>query len=271
LTDRLTDEAIKLIDASGREPFFLYLAHHAPHTPVEGKPALVAKYQRKLAAGLKHQNAVYAAMVESLDESAGRVRAHLRQRGLDRNTVVIVTSDNGGFINEFAGAKVTDNSPLRSGKGSLYEGGVRVPLLVYWPGVTRAGSVSSEPVVTTDLFRTICEMAGQPAPAGDGLSLVPLLRNPEARLAREEFYFHYPHYYATTTPVSAIRTREWKLLEYFEDSRLELYHLGRDPGEEQDLAAKNPEKVRELRARLEAWRQQVGARLPKPNPQYRHP
>lgn len=262
LTDALTDAAL---DQIGPDPFFLYLAHHAPHTPIEAPPALVAKYQRKLRPGLHHQNATYAAMIENLDANIGRLRARLRQRGLDRHTAIIFMSDNGGFINASEGATVTSNHPLRSGKGSLYDGGVRVPMIVYWPGVTQPGAVCDEMVVSTDLFKTLAELAAgvRDAPP-DGVSLTPLLRNPQARLDRDALYFHYPHYYQTTTPASAIRTRDWKLIEYYEDSRVELYDLRSDPREEKDLAASQPARAADLRARLDAWKRDVHARLPRP-------
>lgn len=265
LTDRLTDEAIRIIDEASPQPFFLYLAHHAPHTPIEAKKEMVEKYKAKLKPGMHHQNATYAAMIESFDESVGRIRDHLRRRGIDRNTVVIVTSDNGGFINESDGQKVTDNHPLRSGKGALYEGGIRVPLIVYWPGVTKGGSITcDEPVVSTDLFKTICELAGKSAPAeaGDGLSLISLIKDPQQRLPREDFFFHYPHYYPTTSPVSAIRTRDWKLLEYYEDGHVELYDLRNDPQERHDVANSNAERTASMRTRLNHWKREVNARLP---------
>lgn len=272
LTDRLTTEALHTIDgfATARRPFFLYLAHHAPHTPIEAKRAMIDKYERKKRGGLRHQNAAYAAMVESFDESVGRVVAHLERRGLDRDTIVVVMSDNGGYLRDSGGVMVTDNAPLRSGKGSLYEGGIRVPLIIHWPGVTRAGSVCAEPVVSTDLFRTLAGAMGAktpPPPAApvDGVNLEPVLRDPQARLDRDALYFHYPHYYPTTTPASAIRTREWKLIEYFEDGRLELFDVLNDPGEQRDLAAANPQIAAQLRARLDAWRRAAGARLPKRN------
>lgn len=272
LTDRLTDEALKTIDgfAAARRPFFLYLAHHAPHTPIEARRAAIDKYERKKRAGVyRHQNAAYAAMVESLDDSIGRVVAHLKRRGLDRDTILVVMSDNGGYLRDSRGAMITDNAPLRSGKGSLYEGGIRVPLIIHWPGVTPAGAVSGEPVVSTDLFYTLAEAIGATLPrslaagAGDGRSLTPVLRDPrQARLDRDALFFHFPHYYPTTTPVSAIRTRAWKLLEYFEDGRAELFDVLNDPREERDLAASKPEITAQLRARLDSWRQSAGARLP---------
>ncbi|MCX7827209.1 MAG: sulfatase, partial [Verrucomicrobiae bacterium] len=271
LTDRLTDEALKLVDAAGERPFFLNLCYHNPHTPIEGKPALVEHYRRKLQPGLCHQNPDYAAMVHTLDENVGRVLRHLEKRRLAARTLVVFTSDNGGFVNEFQKRQVTSNAPLRSGKGSLYEGGIRVPLIARWPGVTPPGAVCDEPVICMDFFRTFVEAAGAPASATgesglDGVSLAPLLKNPRAKLGREALFFHYPHYYQTTTPASAVRAGDWKLLEYFEDGRLELYDLKNDPGETSDLAARLPQKAAELRERLREWRQSVNAQLPSPNP-----
>jgi len=271
LTDRLTDEALKLIDSAGERPFFLNLCYYTVHTPIEGKPELVERYRARLRPGLRHQNAAYAAMVHSLDENVGRVLDRLERNGVADRTVVIFTSDNGGYINPFRGQVVTDNYPLRSGKGSLYEGGIRVPLIIRWPGVASPGGISNEPVSSIDFYPTILEMTGTSGDpkhnaAVDGRSLAPLLKDPRGRLAREELFFHYPHYYATTSPVSAILAREWKLLEYFEDGRLELYDLGRDPGEARNLAGVEPEVARRLHERLRAWRAEVRAQLPAPNP-----
>jgi len=275
LTDRLTDEALRVMDNAGSRPFFLYLAHHAVHTPIEAKPDDVKHFEAKLRDGLNHQHAIYAAMLKNLDDNVGRVLAHLKQRGLDRNTVVIFASDNGGYVGlDKVGDRripVTNNTPLRSGKGSLYEGGIRVPLMVRWPGITPAGATCTEPVILTDLFQTLLGAAGLPPAtnATDGVDLAPLLKNPTAKLDREALFFHYPHYYATTTPVSAIRTRDWKLLEYFEDNHVELYDLRNDPGEQRDLAQQMPDKAAALRQRLQAWRESVGATLPKPNPNFK--
>jgi arylsulfatase A len=275
LTDRLTDEAIRVIDRAAGQPFFLYLAHHAPHTPIEAKADDVQHFTQKLRPDLKHQNPVYAAMVKSLDESVGRVLAHLQQRGLDRNTIVVFASDNGGYIgvDRKSGLTmpVTNNAPLRSGKGSLYEGGIRVPLIVRWPGVTPAGAECQEPVVLMDLFhtlRTAVTPAAVPSADADGLDLAPLLKDPGAKLGRESLYFHYPHYYETTTPVSAVRAGDWKLLEYLEDHRVELFNLRDDPGERDDLTAQMPQKAAKLTARLHAWRQSVDAAMPKANPDF---
>jgi len=276
LTDRLTDEALRVIDRAGDKPFFLYLAHHAPHTPIEAKAEDVRHFTEKLQPGLKPRNPVYAAMVQSLDESVGRVLDHLKQCGLDRNTIVVFASDNGGYIGTDRKAgqpmPVTNNAPLRSGKGSLYEGGIRVPLVVRWPQVTPAGAACETPVTLMDLAVAL-RAAGAPASlsaAGvDGLDLTPLLKDPAVRLPREALYFHYPHYYETTTPVSAVRAGDWKLLEYLEDNRVELYQLRDDPAERTDLAQERPEKAAELRTLLHTWRQSVDAALPRANPDFR--
>jgi arylsulfatase A len=280
LTDRLTDEAIKVMDHAGDKPFFLYLAHHAVHTPIEAKAGDIQHFTEKLRPGMNHQHPIYAAMTKNLDDNVGRVLAHLKERGLDRNTVVIFASDNGGYVGTEGqhGLKadgrpvpVTNNAPLRSGKGALYEGGIRVPLIIRWPGVTPAGASSEEPVVLTDLFQTLLGAAGLPpsADATDGLDLKPVLKDPAAKLDREALYFHYPHYYHTTTPVSAIRARDWKLLEFFEDNHAELYNLRDDPSEAHDLAAQMPDKAAALRERLHAWRESVNAALPSPNPDFK--
>jgi len=271
LTDRLTDEAVKLIKAAGNRPFFLNLWFYTVHTPIEGKPELVARYKRKIEeaerAGRKlwHDNAHYAAMHETLDSNVGRILATLRSQGIDRRTIVILTSDNGGYVNEWGGRRVTRNAPLRSGKGSLYEGGLRVPLIVRWPGVTKPGGVCRVPVISMDLYPTICEMAGVKPSAGrlEGRSLVRLLRDPESKWAPRPLYFHYPHYYPTTTPVSAIRTGDWKLLYYYEDGRLELYDLKSDIGEKHNLKDSMPEKAAQLKKLLRRCLQEADAQSPR--------
>lgn len=279
LTDRLTDEALRVMDRArdAKKPFFLMLAHHAPHTPIQAKSEDIRHFEGRRRPGMKHQNAAYAAMIRSLDDNVQRVLAHLKKRGLEQNTLVIFTSDNGGYIGtstrDGQTVPVTDNYPLRSGKGTLYEGGLRVPLIVRWPGVTPSGIACREPVILTDLFRTLAVAAGARLPSetsGDGLDLTPLLRNPHAALARDALYFHFPHYYHAppSTPVSAIRAGDWKLLEFFEDQRSELYDLKADPGELQNMGTKMPEKVAELRRRLQEWRQSVDAALPRPNPNF---
>ncbi len=262
LTDRLTTEALRLLDTTESRPFFLSLNFHNPHTPIEAKPQLVERYRSRLRPGMNHSNATYAAMVQSLDENVGRVVRYLSERKLAANTLLVFASDNGGFIGRNQGQTVTSNAPLRSGKGSLYEGGVRVPLIVAGPGVAR-GEVCREPVISCDLYPTLIAAGGaQPERTPDALPLGPLLQNPSARLDREALFFHYPQYYDTTTPVSAIRAGRWKLLEYFEDGHTELYDLDNDPSETRDLARDNPVKAAELLARLKSWRTQVDAQVP---------
>jgi arylsulfatase A-like enzyme len=274
LTDKLTDAAIGFIDSAGQRPFFLYLAHHAPHTPIEAPQKLVEHFQGKLQPAMKHQNAGYAAMVKNLDENVGRVLDHLEKNGLAKNTIVVFTSDNGGYIGvdrrSGFSAPCTSNFPLRSGKGSLYEGGIRVPLMIRWPGAAAGERLQS--TTTCDLFFTLLAAAGltpsadQPA---DGIDLSRLIHDSQARLDRDTLYWHYPHYYETTTPVSAIRAGDWKLLEYFEDGRRELFNLKDDPQESHDVGSAQPDKTAELWRQLAAWRESVNAKLPQPNPQFR--
>ncbi len=271
LTDRLTDEALRIIDKSKDKPFFLNLCYHTVHTPIEGKPELVEHYKKKVKPDMHHQNYEYATMVHSLDENVGRILTRISELGIADNTVVIFFSDNGGYINRYETKAVTDNHPLRSGKGSLYEGGTRVPLIIRWPGVTKAGSLCSHPVISTDFYPTILDMTGLDGDPKhnadmDGLSLVPLLKKPTAGLKRKALYWHYPHYYPTTSPVSSIRQDDWKLIEYFEDNHVELYNLKKDIGEKNNLAEKMPKKTEELRKLLHSWRKAVDAQMPVKNP-----
>ncbi|MBI4626446.1 MAG: sulfatase [Verrucomicrobia bacterium] len=270
LTDRLTDAAVKFMEENRSRPFFIYLPHHAPHSPIQGKPEVIEKYRRKNATGLKQNNPTYAALVESVDDSIGKLLATLTRLRLEERTVVVFTTDNGGEVGgENRRAKATDCSPLRRGKGSPYEGGVRVPTMIKWPGVTRPGSVCDVPIISVDYFPTILEMAGQtPGALVDGQSLVPLLRGAPS-LPREAIYWHFPHYHSPVdSPYSAVRAGAWKLIHFFQDDRVELYNLEADIGEAKDLSMSQPEKAAELRARLAAWRTSVGAQLPTPNPQY---
>jgi arylsulfatase A-like enzyme len=269
LTDRLSDEAVKFLERSKDQPFFLYLPHFAVHLPLQGRADLTEKYQKKIRAGLNHRNAAYAAMTESLDTAVGRVRAKLAELRLTERTIVIFTSDNGGRV------PTTSNLPLRFGKASAYEGGVRVPLIVSWPGVTKAGGVSDAPVITMDLFPTLVEMAGLPASAArtavDGVSIAPLLRG-STKPTRDTMFWHYPHHQhyqlGGAMPYGAIRSGDFKLIEFFNDMRVELYNIRDDIGEARDLASAQPQRVAELRTRLHAWRQEVGAQMPTPNPRH---
>jgi arylsulfatase A len=279
LTDRLADEAIRFVEQSRDQPFFLYMPHFAVHTPIQGKPELVAKYRAKSRAGLVHQNAVYAAMLASLDDCVGRIRSKLKQLEIDDRTLIIFTSDNGGRI------PTTSNSPLKFGKASAYEGGVRVPLIVHWPGKIRPGSECNSPTITMDLFTTlvdICKLdstgvnesenrSSSGESGCDGESLVPLLTEMGA-LQRSELFWHYPHHQhyqlGGATPYSAIRAGDFKLIEFFNDMHVELYNVAEDLSESVDLAAHLPEEARQLRNRLHAWRQSVTAQMPTPNPDY---
>jgi arylsulfatase A len=275
LTDRLTQEAIEVIDQAGDQPWFLYLAHHAPHTPIEAKEPDVRYFEKKLEPTSSHRNPVYAAMLRSLDESVGRILAHLQQRQLAEDTIVIFASDNGGYIGRDRNQDIpaTTNAPLRSGKGSLYEGGIRIPLIIHWPGVTPADRVSDQPVVLMDLFHTLAAPVSGDSTGGsqDGVDLRPLLSRPETELDERDLFFHYPHYYHAprTSPVSAIRSGDWKLLEHLEDGKVELYNLREDPSEESDVSSRFPEVAQSLLTDLADWRRQVDAAMPKPNPDFR--
>jgi arylsulfatase A-like enzyme len=264
LTDREGNEAAKFIAANRSRPFFLYLAHHAVHNPQQAKEPITARYRARTP-GARHSKPVYASMIDSMDESVGHVMATLTELGIDNRTIVIFTSDNGGLLNN------TSNSPLREGKGSAYEGGVRVPLIIRWPGQIRAGSTCNVPVFGADLYPTVLAMTGarpEPGQVIDGESIVPLCRQ-RGSLKRDTIFWHYPHNHpGGASPYSAIRAGDWKLIEFQEDGHAELYNIAEDIGEKNELSARFAEKARELRARLEAWRREVGAQMAVPNPDY---
>jgi arylsulfatase A-like enzyme len=267
LTDRLTTEAEKFLDANRDRPFFLYLAHYAPHIPLRAKPELVAKY--KPGKHGEQGNPDYAAMLESIDEGVGRLLKKLDDLKLAERTLLVFTSDNGGLATlEGSDRAATYNGPLREGKGYLYEGGIRAPLIVRWPGVTKAGSTCSVPVSSIDLFPTALDACGVKSETKvDGLSLVPLLKGGE--LKREALYWHYPHYANQgSRPGGAVRAGDYKLIEFYENGRRELYDLKKDVSESQNLVADKPEVAKELAANLDAWRQDVGAKMMTPNPDF---
>ena len=262
LTDREAAEAVTFITAHKDGPFFLYLPHYCVHTPIQAKPAVTAKYKAKDPPAHQPKNAAYAAMVESVDDALGRIVATLESLGIRDRTAIFFTSDNGGL------AGVTDNRPLRAGKGSAYEGGVRVPFIVSWPGVTTPGDTSDVPVITPDIPATILELtaAGSDRPL-DGRSLAGILRG--GGLERAAIFWHYPHYHpGGATPYSAIRAGNWRLVHFYEDRRNELYDLTADIGETTDLAEAQPERVVKLKQQLDAWLTAVSAQLPTPNPAY---
>jgi len=333
LTDRLTDEAIRFIDANQDTPFFLYLSHFAVHDPIQGRPDLVAKYREKLAGNrqtatpafilegnpddsnpfTRHElndlidrpsfaqfgvlpdrtvkikqrqdNVEFAAMVESVDESLGRITQRLKELSLEEKTIVIFFADNGGMAGMNVGnpqrtiswqaldvAYSTANLPLRGAKGWLYEGGIRVPCIVKWPGQTQTGLVSHEPIISNDFYPSILEMAGLPPRTSqtvDGISLVPALRGHS--LDRDAIYWHFPHYsnHGMQSPGGAIREGDYKLIEYFENNTVQLFDLKNDVGEKNNLAAAFPERAATLRRKLQDWRNEIGARMMEPNPDYK--
>ena len=280
LPDRLATETVKFIAANRDRPFFAYFAFYSVHTPLMAREDLRKKYEekrRRLGLEVKwgregerdvrlvQEHAIYAGMIEAMDLAVGKVLAALDDAGLRENTLVIFTSDNGGLSTSEGWP--TSNLPLRGGKGWLYEGGIREPLLIRWPGVTKPASVISTPVSSPDFFPTLLAAAGaQPAPGQivDGASLVSILKG--ARVSERSLYWHYPHYgNQGGAPGAAIRRGDWKLIEWFEGPRVELFDLAHDLGEREDLADREPLRVEQLRTDLHAWMKDVGAKLPTPN------
>lgn len=300
ITDRLTDEAIGFIESSADQPFFLNLWHYGVHGPWGHKVELTRQYAERTDPRGKQDNPIMASMLQSIDESLGRILAALDELELTDRTLVIFTSDNGGNVHsntrsdrnaniepghrrwpmieswrKYAGYEPpTNNAPLRSGKGNLYEGGVRVPCIVRLPGVVEPGSTSSVPAMSIDLYPTIVELAGVPRPEQhfDGVSLAPLLRQ-EGQLERQELFNYFPHGGPTRPPGVTVRLGDWKLTRWFLTSSdfpasRELYNLADDLGEQHNLADQEPERVAELDARIDRFLSEVVAYPPKPNPQY---
>ncbi|WP_247232529.1 sulfatase [Telluribacter sp. SYSU D00476] len=270
LTDRLTDEAERFLTQQKGGPFLLYLAHYAVHIPMRAKQDLLTKYQQKVPTAGTQRNPYYAAMIESMDQSVGRILRKLEELGLDQNTVVIFTSDNGGLsVEEGPNTPATSNYPLRDGKGYLYEGGIRVPLLVLLPKSRQKPYESQVPVTLTDLYPTLMDMAGTKSTSTtDGKSLVPLLQ--QRSFPQRPLYWHYPHYSNQGgRPGWAIREGDYKLIEFFEDGSQELYNLKADPGEQHNLLKENPKVATALTAKLHSWRKDVNAQMMKPNTEYK--
>jgi arylsulfatase A-like enzyme len=284
LTDRLTDVSLDFLDANADTAFFFVLSHYAVHTPLQAKAEMVERYDTKAAAlgdigdagfrgereaitKLRQDHATYAAMIESTDKSVGRILDKLDELGIADHTAVVFVSDNGGLstLMRRSFSHATSNLPLRAGKGWLYEGGIRAPLLIKWPGVTRQGSLVDQPTMSTDLYPTLLEMAGlplRPADHRDGVGLAGLLAGTET-LDREALYWHFPHYHGSgNRPGAAIRVGDMKLVQWFEDGSVELYDLDQDLGESNDLARAQPGVAAELQSRLELWLTQVGANMP---------
>lgn len=291
LTDRLTSEAVEFIKTYKDQPFFLYLSHHAVHTPIQAQKKLVSKYETKEADGCHHHSA-YAAMVEGVDRSVGEINKTLENLGLSENTILIFFSDNGGH------GTYTCQKPLRGGKGMFYEGGIRVPMFAYWPQHIESGSQNDEPVMGFDFYPTFLDLAGVEQPENyplDGESILPLLKGNKA-LARDELYWHFPAYLQSyegmrsesrdtlfrSRPVSVIRDGDWKLLMYHEEwvldggreklesnDAVELYHLANDLGENNNLANQETSKRDELLDKLLQWQENINAPIPTiPNPEY---
>lgn len=288
LPDRLATETCRFIEDNKDRPFLAYLAFYSVHTPLMAREDLKAKYEEK-AKKLEHKgpawgtegdrqvrliqdHAIYAGMVEAMDQAVGKVLDTLDRLDLARDTVVFFMSDNGGLST--SEGHPTSNLPLRAGKGWLYEGGIREPMIVRWPDGVQAGSVCDEPVISTDFYPTMLDMAGlplKPEQHRDGRSMTPILKQ-EGRPEGRAFFWHYPHYgNQGGSPGGAVRVGDYKLIEFFEDNRVELYNLKADLGEQNDLAAAMPEKVVELKRMLHEWRAEVGARMPTPNPNRREP
>lgn len=288
LTERLTNESISFMkERDPKKPFLLYLSYYNVHTPVQpynkridhylekvktlaGGPTVEPIKERRGLSRARQDNPQFASMVAAVDDSVGAIRTTLADLDLDDNTVVIFFSDNGGLCT-LRRPGSTCNLPLRSGKGWLYEGGIREPMIVYAPGVTRPGTVCEQPVFSTDFFPTMLELAGLPQLPerhADGVSIVPLLKQDDLQTNRP-IVWHYPHYHGSTwTPGAAIREGNWKLIEFYEFDQTELYDLSEDIGEQNNLADRYPEKVKQLRASLTAWQKKMNARMPQKNPGY---
>ena len=294
LTDRLTDEAIEFLEETHDRPFLLVLSHYAVHTPLQARDDDAASYRDRASAlaplddgptegesgrsttKLRQDHAVYAGMIASVDRSLSRVAGALDSLGLAGRTAIVFVSDNGG-LSTLAGDRgeraPTANRPLRAGKGWLYEGGIRIPLIIRWPGTDagRAGTTLRVPAMTTDLFPTLLAMAGIPLLDRqlDGVSLAPLMTGESEAAEERDLFWHFPHYHGSgNRPGGAILSGDMKLVEWFEDGALELYDLAADPGESLDLADSAPAQVEKLRTRLAGWRDSIDAAMPRPNPDW---
>ena len=296
LTDRLTDESIRFMEDHTEEPFFLYLSFYTVHNPQQGKPELVEKYQKKLESEgldpdametadrewikyaapqgryverIQQGHPTYAAMIETLDTNVGRLMQKLEELDLGENTIVIFMSDNGGLST--SEGSPTSNLPLRAGKGWMYEGGIREPMFIKWPGSGSEGTLSDVPVTSTDFYPTILEMAGLellPEQHMDGVSLVPLLSG-KGKLAERPLFWHYPHYSNQGgKPGAAVRLGDFKLIEFFDPGLVELYNLVDDIGETRNLAEEMPGKTEEMLQQLHSWQKEISAEGMDPNPSY---
>ena len=273
LTEVLSQKADEFLETASRKgPFFLYLAEYAVHLPLSDYAARIEKYKRKNG-NRDEPDAVYAAVIEGVDAALGRLRRKLEQLGVADNTIIVLTSDNGGVGYQGRSLhRIADNGPLHGGKGFMYEGGIREPLIVHWPGVTKPGSVNNEIVWGCDFLPTFLSMAGgapqRRSAHRDGVDFSSLLRG-ASTIDRDTLYWHYPHYSDQGgTPTGGMREGDWKLIEFFEDGHLELYNLALDPGEQYDFASSHSEKAVAMLAKLKKWRDELHARMPVTNPNY---
>jgi len=296
LTDRLTDEAIQLVENNDGSPFYMNMCYYSVHTPIQAKQETIEKHRarvkdlgldkeeefeegdpfpcehkknRRIKRRLLQSDPVYAAMIDNLDENIGRLLKAVDNAGQAENTVVIFTSDNGGLAT--AEGSPTCNAPLSEGKGWMYEGGTREPLLIRWPGIVQPGSISHKPVTSPDFYPTMLEMAGLdliPEQHCDGISFLPALKGADD-LHREPMFWHYPHYgNQGGTPGCSVRCGDYKLIEFFEDGKLELYNLDEDESEDHNIAEDSPGKTKELKEMLDDWKADIEAKIPEPNPDY---
>jgi arylsulfatase A len=259
----LTKVAERFIETNRNRPFLLYLAHNSPHIPY-------AAQKNRIENNAQAFEPVYAGVLETLDDTVGRLLAKLDSLQLAEKTIVIFTSDNGGLhVPEGPHHRVTYNSPYRAGKGFVYEGGLRIPLIIRWPGHVLVGKAIDAPVINTDWLPTLLDLAGLPVPTGlDGMSLAELLTG-RGPAPQRSLFWHFPHYTNQgSRPSGAMRNGDWMLVEYYDQEKTELYDLSSDPGESRDLAARNPERVAQMRAALAGWRKSVGAQENRPNPNF---
>lgn len=282
LTTRLTDESIQFIESTKNSPFFLFLAFYTVHTPIQGckkyddvykekqkklpnKGEKQTRQERNGYTRLNQSDNKYAAMVRSMDENVGRILNKIEELGQTKNTIIVFTSDNGGLSTTRSKGGPTSVLPLRAGKGWCYEGGIRVPAMIHYPGMKTGGKVCNSPVINMDFYPTILELAGIPFKPNqhmDGTSIAPLLKNPK-KVEERTMVWHYPHYHGSTwTPGSAIRYGKWKLIEFYEEDKIELYDLSNDIGEQNDLADKMPEKAENLRKKMHAYIDEQGGKYP---------
>ncbi|MCA0932473.1 sulfatase [Lutimonas saemankumensis] len=272
LTERLSNEVINFIDQNADKPFFINFWLYNVHTPLQAKQDKIDKYKDLVKAETRHRNVKYAAMVEHTDDAVGKIINKLKEKGLYENTIILFSSDNGGLIGRSKNP-VTNNYPLRTGKGDIYEGGVRIPTIIYTPNSSVKGIKIDDPIISMDYYPTLMELAGITSDKTrkqtiDGKSLASLIHE-STPLDRDAVYWHYPHYHQEGgVPYSSIRYKDFKLIQNFENDTFELYNLQNDIGESVNVIKEFPEEFELMKDKLEAWRQDVKAQYVTPNPDY---